>query len=662
MTDPASPLPTGAELQGVLDRFDEALEHLGSARPFAKVNHIGRVLDLGRKLLAAPGGAALLFDRAGKFDTAGLFVGTDWEHAEYLKARFVPTTLSDGDARLVTLECLSELRILAVAAGRHFHPGLSAEQAEHFLTQVLAFNLRALFGGSDEMSRARPAVIRGMLEHHLEFVVAHVGLDKILEKVVDEVWRILRQRPIQIDGVCQMIARLAACLLDPSISLPGAALGAERLVSALFGPTNGCREDPGVDAYQERLAGMDAYALDQEAQGLARAMHDTGLVSPYHSTFLHHVLDGEIEYVIRALGLSTTGRDCLLCYRELVVTLIQRCIHVETCQAIYGLAALLERGLLYKPSIPAALWRELQTPLHDDARRRITEMFGIAVPPDAHVMAGLISVLGQPLGLGQGDNPACQSTRAISLWSLTDPDYLLDVVLQALRDNSVTLHFEGAPIHSSELGAGLAGECNRNLDALSYLLVPHLDRIYMEMGRRADKRGEDPHCWINPQFHGWWVHRGFAIAVDIQTQKLSDIDNFIDTFYTLYNPLYNGNQPVVHPQPAGVAVTDAKARFVGWHAISILRVTLDNQGDVRVYFFNPNNDSGQDWGNGVVVSTEGHGEQHGESSLPIAEFTSRLYIFHYDVRQREILAAQIPEEVRLDVKSLITESWGRERQ
>lgn len=75
---------------------------------------------------------------------------------------------------------------------------------------------------------------------------------------------------------------------------------------------------------------------------------------------------------------------------------------------------------------------------------------------------------------------------------------------------------------------------------------------------------------------------------------------------------HNGNQPLIHPQPAGIAVTDSAARFIGWHAITILRVTLDQTDQMRVYFYNPNNDSGQNWGDGVTVSTAGHGERFGE--------------------------------------------------
>ncbi len=653
---------TAAAAETVASRFDSAFEKLANARSFAKPSHIGRVLDLARKLLTLDGGPALLYARAPQFDNAGLFEGSDWQAPESLQARFVPVTLKGGDPRLITLECLSELRMLAIARGEYFHPRMSAEQAQHFLTQVLAFNLQTLFGLSDEATRSHSEVVQRMLSQHLSFLGDHIGFESILDHVVMEVWRILRQRPIQVDNVRSMINRVAACLFDPNIQISTSARGAERLVSAVYGPTQGCQEDPGVAAYEQRLPGMDDMALDAEASGFARAMHDTGLVSPYHASFLRYTLDlDSTELFSRCLGLSSTGRDCLLCYRNLITDLARYCIHIPTCQGIYGLACLLERGILYQDSIGAALWRQMQTPLHKDVAALLSGLYGDSHEPGVFLMAGIISVLGQPLGLGQGNNPACQSTRALSMWAYTDPDYLLQLVRWASRDNQVVMEFEGHTLNSSYLYSGVVSQWSLDLDPLSLVLVPHLDRIYMEMGRLSQGRGEDPHRWINPEFHGWWVNRGFAIAVDVETGKLKDTDTFIRTFYSLYNPLYNGNTPVVHPQPAGIAVTDSQARFVGWHAISILRVALDQNDQIRVYFFNPNNDSGQHWGNGVEVSTEGFGEQHGESSLPIVEFTSRIYIFHYDVTDWQLHTMEVPPEEIDKVRQLIEESWGRDR-
>ena len=99
---------------------------------------------------------------------------------------------------------------------------------------------------------------------------------------------------------------------------------------------------------------------------------------------------------------------------------------------------------------------------------------------------------------------------------------------------------------------------------------------------------------------------------------------------------------------------------VGWHAITIQRVTLDQDEVMRVYFYNPNNDSGQDLGNGVKVSTEGRGERFGESSLPVAEFVSRLYIFHYDPLEH-IDPAGVPAEDVAEGEALARGSWALER-
>ncbi len=651
-----------AHLQAMTSNFDAALEKLAGARSFAKPNHIGRVLDAARKLLGINGGPDELFERAHRFDEAGVFEGSDWETPEALQARFVPATFEKGDPRTVTLECLSELRMLAVARDRYFHVRLSAEHAEHFLTQVLAFNLQTLFGLTDESTRSRSDSVRRMLDHHLQFVSENIGFETILDHVVMEVWRLLRQRPIQVDNIRQMLNRVSACLFDPSIQLSATARGAERLVSALYGPTQASQEDPGAEVYRQRLQGMDAMALEAEAAGFSRAMHDTGLVSPYHACLLRYALEqDDVEMLSRSLGLSSTGRDCLLCYRDLIMDLARYCLHVQTCQSIYGLACLLERGILYRDSVAAALWRQVQTPLHADVAALLKGLYGEAHEPGVFLMAGLISVLGQPLGLGQGNNPACQSTRALSMWAYSDPDYLLQLVRWASRDNQVVMEFEGEQLNSAYLHAGVVSQWNLDLDPLSLVLVPHLDRIYLEMGRLSQGRGEDPHRWINPEFHGWWVNRGFAIAVDIHTGKLQDPDGFIRTFYSMYNPIYNGNTPVVHPQPAGIAVTDSQARFVGWHAITVLRVALDQEDVMRVYFYNPNNDSGQNWGHGVEVSTEGYGEQHGESSLPIAEFASRLYIFHYDMTDWQLHTIEVPPEEIACVRRLMEESWGRDR-
>jgi hypothetical protein len=177
----------------------------------------------------------------------------------------------------------------------------------------------------------------------------------------------------------------------------------------------------------------------------------------------------------------------------------------------------------------------------------------------------------------------------------------------------------------------------------------------MEMSRRTIGREGDGHRWVNPEFHGWWVHRGFADLLN--DDAVRDCDGFVRLFYAAYHPEYNGGRRLVYAQPCGVAITDHNGDFVGWHAISIQRVARDPAGVWRVYFFNPNRDKGQNWGRDVVTSTHNHGEFEGESSLPFEQFASRLYVYHYKERELGEPGA-VPGETVAAVREAIAASWA----
>ncbi|WP_018717564.1 hypothetical protein [Arhodomonas aquaeolei] len=647
-------------LAALLADLDEAIERLAGARSFARPGKLPRVFDTARRVMLQPGGCAAIQARAQALEEAGVFAGSDWADPQILVPSLAAHSLKSADANAVVVESLSELRLLAVARGEYLHPLVSAEQAHHYLTQVLALNLEMLFTPPSEAERTTQGRLAQLPRNLLQHLAAGIGYEHIVDRLIEEIWRILQQRPIQVDAAKQMITQIAICQVDPNIELGASGQGADRLVSSLFGPTQACREDPGVEVYRERLAAMDPKSLQVEATACARAMHDTGLVSPYHAVLLRQIV-GEGDYIIaEALGLSATGRDCLLCYRELVHDLIDAAVHPATPQAVYGLALALERGIFYQPPVAPALWRQLALPLSPWSRERLNLSFGEAVTPEARLLEGVLCVLGLPLGVGQGNNPTCQSARALSMWAYNDPDYLLQMVAWAARDDEIVMHFEGQPISSRESASGVATALPMDLDPVSLLVVPHLDHIYAEMGRRCAGREGDPHRWVNPEFHGWWAGRGFRINVDVATGGLVGLEEFLRYFYACYHPYYNGNQPIIHPQPAGIAVTDSAARFIGWHAISLLRAALDPGGVMRMYFFNPNNDSGQDWGDGVRVSTSGNGEFFGEASLPFDQFASRVYIFHYDPLEGGAPADVPPSELDA-VIGYIQRSWGAGR-
>lgn len=657
MVEPES---SNDKLALLLTRLDSAIDILKQAKAFAKPGKLPRVLDTARRVIRLEGGCAALQARAREIEDAGLFVGTDWEEPQNLLPALTASTLRTANADTLVIEIISQLRLLAVAQGDYQHPLISAEQAHHFLTQVLAVNLALLFNPPGEAEREQMGRLAELPHRLLNHLASSIGYEHVIDQLVDEIWRILQQRSIQVDAVKRMITQIAICQANPDIDLGSSGQSADRLVSSLFGPTQACREDPGVETYQQRLDYMDDSALQSEATGMARAMHDTGLVSPYHAVLLRHLLDNAEQLLSEAMGLSSTGRDCLLCYRSLVHELIRTGIFPATCQGIYGLALMLERGILYQPPVAPAIWRQLGLPLSASARERLQLAFGNAVSAETYLLEGVMCMLGLPLGVGQGNNPTCQSARALSMWAYNDPDYLLQMVAWAARDDEIIMHFEGQPISSRESASGVASMAPIDLDPVSLLVVPHLDRIYAEMGRRCIDREGDPHRWVNPEFHGWWSGRGFAINVDIATGALIDLDDFIRHFYATYHPYYNGNQPLIHPQPAGIAVTDSAARFIGWHAITILRVALDPQECIRVYFYNPNNDSGQNWGDGVVVSTAGNGERFGEASLPFEQFVSRLYIYHYDPLERGELANVSRDDLD-QVVDYMRRSWGADR-
>jgi hypothetical protein len=648
------------KLTRLLTNLDDATRILANSKSFAKPDKVGRVLDTARRIMLEDGGPAALEIRSQALESAGVYEGTDWAEPQTLIPSLTPYALSSAQAATVSIECLSELRMLTVATGEYKHPAISPEQAHHYLTQSIALNLELLFAQVSEAERVKqgrlaqvPRALMGHLAHR-------IGFEHIIDQLIEEIWRVLRQRPIQVNPVKSMITQISICQTSAGMDLGSSGLGAARLVSSLYGPTQASTGDPGIDAYEHHLVSLDERALQAEAMGFSRGMHDTGLVSPYHASFLRFILEAHENLLTDALGLSGTGRDGLLCYRELIKALITECVSPATAQAVYGITMLLERGILYQQGVAQSLWRQINLSLSDWANSRLQLMCDSTTSPRTRLLEGVVCMLGSPLGIGQGNNPTCQSARALSIWASSDPTYLLQVLTSIARDNDLTMHFEGQAISSQKCLESSTSPLPFDLDPVSMLLVPHLDATYMKMGQLCIGREGDPHRWINPEFHGWRVGRGFCINVDVASGKLIDLETFIRNFHAHYHPFYNGNQPLIHPQPVGIAITDSSARFIGWHAITVERVALDQNSAMRVYFFNPNNDSGQDWGNGVVVSTADHGERFGEASLLFDQFASRLYIFHYDTLEYGE-PDQVPAETLLNVTSLIESSWGSDR-
>ncbi|MGH3910023.1 MAG: hypothetical protein ACRDRM_04245, partial [Pseudonocardiaceae bacterium] len=266
-----------------LAALDDATRAMAETRDFGKPLRLQRVLDSLRRVMLQPGGCAAVQSRAAALEEAGLFLGTDWASPEILVPALSDAGLHSANADTVLMEAVSELRMLAIATGEYAHPGISAEGAHQFVSQVLAMNLAQLFTPPSEAERKQQGRMAQLIRDLFRHLGERVGYESVLDRLVEEIWRILRQRPIQVDQVQHMITQIAVYRDDPDVDLGSAGQGVDRLISSLFGTTEACREDPGLGVYRSRLEAMDATALQYEAAGFARAMHDTGLVSPYHA-------------------------------------------------------------------------------------------------------------------------------------------------------------------------------------------------------------------------------------------------------------------------------------------------------------------------------------------------------------------------------------------
>ncbi|MFW5927550.1 MAG: hypothetical protein ACOCSR_05805, partial [Wenzhouxiangella sp.] len=557
-----------SDLLRVQEQFEHALDSIAEVTEFARPGHLPRLFNATLRLLKRPGGVDRIYDHAGRFDEAGVFAGSDWDHPDRLQPGLSRGSLT-GSADAVAVEALSRLRMLAIAEGGYGHPEVSAEAARDFLQRSLVFNLDLLLADHTEAGRATGGH-REAVRRLLSFELDRLGGERVIEALVAEADRILEQRPIDVAGVRQLLGHVERLLEREDLPDSETLRHGRALLAACRGPTELTRSAPG-----DCLAGFESMTDDEreaELIALGESMNETGLVCPAHGAILERLAgSGSDRELGLALALDAVGIDSLDAYNALVRQLIREAVGPATAQCLYGLGNLLDRGVLFFAPVPPALWRLTRLEPLPEVSAHLREEFGHADPPSGHslLLAGVISVLGLPLGVSQGNNPTCQSARAISLWAQVDPGFLLELVMWAARDGEIDLHFEGDLIRSSELSEGLIEDFHTELDTVSLVLVPHLDRIYWEMGRRIVGRGEDGHRWINPEFHGWWVHRGFATTIDYATGAVVDFAGFVRRFHAAYHPGFNGGAELIYPQPAGIVATDPFGVYVGLHAIAI---------------------------------------------------------------------------------------------
>ncbi len=603
-----------------------------------------------------------LYQLASDYDKAGIFEGGPWEEPRKLQPPLVGGSFKiDGNYSI--FEVLSELRMLAIAKEEYTHPDVSSDQARTFLNKVMALNLQMIFPAETEEARINQGQEQKRGMNLFQFLAEKMSLGSLSATFVDEIDRLTAQRPIMVKRIKEMIGYAENLLSSEDLSPEGRA-SIQRYLDSVHAPTELSRSYPDFMDYRDQFNALSEMEKELEAERFADVMRDTGLVSSVHAQLARTLAEEDASHLlVLTLGLTEKGEANLNEHFSLVKELILLAIYPVTAQSLYGLARMLERGVLSSPPVIPGLERIIEIDMLAEVEKDLmaSRNHPDDVTPVGILLSGLLSVLGQPLGIGQGMNPTCQSARGISLWSQHDPGFLLELVARACRDGEVDISFEGAEINSSLILGGLAPDLHKDLDAVSLILVPHLDRIYDEMMKRSALRGEDGHKFVNPEFYGQWISKEFSSVINPVTGAVSDYEQFARLFYATHHPDYNAGHQLIYPNPVGIFVTTANADLLGLHAISIQRIAADSSGQMRVYFYNPNNDSGQDWGQGIKSTVRNHGEEEGEASLPFDQFLSRVYAYHYNPNEMGDLAV-VPDELIEQVTTLAKESWGQKYQ
>ena len=639
-------------------KLDTMLDKLGEAKPFAKSSYQTDVFQTSELLLSSDAGIRALYDRAHRFDDVGLFSGGAWADATKLQPPLVEGSLKAHGVYPI-VEILSDLRVLTIARGKAAHPEMTAADATEFLQEVMALNLEFVFPGDTEQERMEGGPHRESSLRLFRFLTEEMGLSFIREYVVAEIQQIIAQRPIMTGRVRAMI-RMAARTPD-SNNGDDVSKALIELTEAIDGPSALCRQAKTLAEYRKLLHECEHGQLQTEAEQFAATVDRTGLVSPQHAVLLRYLATKVPELIPTALSLNDYGAAEFDGQIEFARQLIKAAIFPTTAQCIFGFSRMLERGLLSRQEVSVGLERLVDLDLQPDIRRSLlaqrTRHDGVTA--NSILLAGALSVLGQPLGVGQGRNPTCQAARGISLWSQYAPAYLLELVVSAARDGMVEIPFEGQTVRSDKMVVEMGRALDLNLDPVSVVLVPHLDRIYEQMMKLVALRNEDGHKWVNPALYGRWVARGFAsVFADVALTTISGYEDFVRCFFATHHPAFNEGHSLMYPNPVGLCITNGHGDYLGPHAVSLQRVAEGPDGKLRIYFFNPNNEGRQDWGHEVKPSIAGKGEHEGESSLPFDQFVSRLYAFHYNPYEVGDAYA-VPDDVVDSIYKEAKGTWGQ---
>ncbi|MGB3183799.1 MAG: hypothetical protein WBB45_20570 [Cyclobacteriaceae bacterium] len=644
------------ERVAIHDAYLKNLSRLKAATPLSRQQYVTKLLGQVSALASSEEGIRFIFTHIEEVSKAGFFMGTPWEDVDKLNSALVPGTLKSGEPNL-SMELLNELRMLNRALK-------DDEDAQSFIERALVHSIDLVFQDFSEETRMAIGTANvERIRNLFNFILSEVSLRGLIPRLTDELELMTAQRPVVTKPIRELI-RLIHDRMPESESREQN----ERLsifIRAVYHPLSGYELPDNPDDFAQALPGLAEDKLEAMARDFAYCLGETGLGNTYHAVFLEFVAREHPDLVPLSMGLDATGVAEFEKHREFVCGLFGDIIDVPTAQAIYGLALTLEMGLLSREPVMNGIQRLMTITFHPEIDRLLlkSRQGETKVNSRKLIISAVFRVLGQPLGVGQGNNPTCQAARGISMWSQHAPGKLLNMIFTVAQHNNLEYMFEGTLLRSGSLQDGLAGDIDSidlNLDPVSIVLVPHLDRVYNEMMRLAVLRGDDPHKYVNPALYGQWIHTGFRGVLDPLTNSIKGYKEFVRIFYNSFHPDYNGGHDMLYPNPVGIFITSSGGKLLGFHAISMLRASKMEDGSTRVYFLNPNNEGRQNWGQGIRPTVFGFGERPGESSLPFEQFLARVYAFHYNsIAYEEKEDDDLRMKLINKVEEMSRESWGQ---
>ncbi len=633
-------------------RFLEALKEYREAFPAGKDLKRKRLVSQVDLLANDEEGLQILYDCMPEFLTTDFFAGSVWENPRRLVPTLVRGTLLAGYPTNV-YELLSELRMAAIYEKKVVGQGVSSSWAENFLKEVIVHNFDIAYAEIKQPNWEKYSDWElKKLRLLFDFLVEKIPVHSLKENLLKEIETSVAHRPI-VTSRMEMIIDTVHLQFELSESDP---------IDSRLIYYNNVLHRFSVDKLIEQMPKWGKRKIKTEARLAGENMKTTGLVAHYQLQLLKFIARAYPELIPEALALNLHGIAEFERFRDLVVNMIEAYIVPANKQAVVGLGRVLERNLLSKKPVRHALNRLMSVSIHPHVARHLE--LGKAgdepATPRQLLIGGVLNLLGQPLGVRQGNNPTCQSARALSMWSRHAPAKLINLMVDAASSNNVIFRYSNQLIESNKMGNEVGKNFDFNLDYASIVLVPHLDNIYAEMMKMASWSHpiQDPHVSVNPAFYGHWIQTGFLSVYNQVTARIENYDDFVATFYASFHPDFNGGHPLVYPVPLGIFITDASAVMHGFHAISLTRVTKSPKGEWRAYFFNPNSEGPQNWGQEIRPSVHDNGELYGESSLPFFQLVSRIYAFHFNQLQLGDKAEKVPAATVRRVRKLAQESWG----